>query len=110
MTRFRFFGVAAYEIVTSLGQHIIMDPFLDENPGSPVKSKDLERVDLIIVSHAAVDHLGDTEAIARRTKAPVICGGEVKAYLMAKGIPGEQIRATTWGIAVEVRGDSRATS
>jgi len=72
MTRFRFFGVAAYEIVTSLGQHIIIDPFLDDNPGSPVKSKDLERVDLIIVSHAAVDHLGDTEAIARRTKAPVI--------------------------------------
>src|SRR5687768_10811915 len=61
MTRFRFFGVAAYEIVTSQGQHILMDPFLDENPGSPVKSKDLERVDLIIVSHAAMDHLGDTE-------------------------------------------------
>jgi L-ascorbate metabolism protein UlaG (beta-lactamase superfamily) len=102
MTRFRFFGVAAYEIITSQGRHILMDPFLDENPGSPVKSKDLERVDLIIVSHAAMDHLGDTEAIARRTGAPVICGGEVKAYLMAKGIPGEQIRATTWGIAVEV--------
>lgn len=56
------------------------------------------------MSHAAVDHLGDTEAIARRTRAPVICGGEVKAYLAAKGIPAGQIRATTWGIAVEVAG------
>lgn len=104
MTRFRFFGVAAYEIVTSEGKHILVDPFIDENPGSPIKSSELGRVDLIIVSHAAVDHLGDTEAIARRTGAPVICGGEVKAYLMAKGIPGVQIRATTWGIAVEVAG------
>jgi L-ascorbate metabolism protein UlaG (beta-lactamase superfamily) len=96
--------VAAYEIVTSQGQHILIDPFLDENPGSPVKSHELEWVDLLIVSHAAVDHLGDTEAIARRTGAPVICGGEVRAYLIAKGIPPGQIRATTWGIAVEVAG------
>lgn len=103
-TRIRFFGVAAYEIITSQGQHILMDPFLDENPGSPVKSHELERIDLVIVSHAAFDHLGDTEAIARRTGAPVICGGEVKAYLTSKGIPAEQIRATTWGIAVEVAG------
>jgi L-ascorbate metabolism protein UlaG (beta-lactamase superfamily) len=103
-TQIRFFGVAAYEIITPEGKHILLDPFLNDNPGSPVKSHELERVDLIIVSHAAVDHLGDTEAIARRTGAPVLCGGEVKAYLMAKGIPGEQIRATTWGIRVEVAG------
>jgi L-ascorbate metabolism protein UlaG (beta-lactamase superfamily) len=104
MTKIRFFGVAAYEIVTIQGRRIVIDPFLNENPGSPIKSHDLDRVDLIIVSHAAVDHLGDTEAIARRTGAPIICGGEVKAYLMAKGIPATQIRATTWGIAVEVAG------
>jgi L-ascorbate metabolism protein UlaG (beta-lactamase superfamily) len=103
-TRIRFLGVAAYEIITSQGRHILIDPFLDENPGSPIKSYELEQVDLVIVSHAAFDHLGDTEAIARRTGAPIICGGEVKAYLMAKGIPAEQIRATTWGIVVEVAG------
>ena len=104
MTQIRFFGVAAYEIITPDGKHILIDPFLDDNPGSPVKSHQLDRVDLIIVSHAASDHLGDTEPLARRTGAPVICGGEVKAYLTAKGIPENQIRATTWGIAVEVAG------
>jgi L-ascorbate metabolism protein UlaG (beta-lactamase superfamily) len=103
-TRIRFFGVAAYEILTSQGQHILIDPFFDENPGSPIKSDELDRVDLLLVSHAAFDHLGDTEAIARRTGAPVVCGGEVKAYLTAKGIPADQIRATVWGIAVEVAG------
>ncbi len=60
-TTIRFFGVAGYEIITEAGRHILLDPFLDENPGSPVKSRDLERVDLILVSHAAFDHLGDTE-------------------------------------------------
>jgi L-ascorbate metabolism protein UlaG (beta-lactamase superfamily) len=104
MTQIRFFGVAAYELVTPDGVHILVDPFLDNNPGSPVKSTDLMQVDLIIVSHAAFDHLGDTEAIARRTGAPVVCGGEVKAYLSSKGIPATQMRATTWGIRVKVAG------
>lgn len=103
-TQIRFFGVAAYELITGKGQHILIDPFLDENPGSPVKADQLEQVDLIVVSHAAFDHFGDTEKIARRTGAPIICGGELKAYLMAKGIPASQIRATTWGIRVEVAG------
>ena len=103
-TQIRFFGVAAYEIVTSWGQHVLIDPFLDENPGSPVTSDELEQVDLILVSHAAFDHMGDTEKLARRTGAPVVCGGEIKAYLTAKGIPEGQVRATTWGIAVEVAG------
>ena len=100
----RFFGVAAYELVSSAGQHILIDPFLDDNPGSPVRSADLPTPDLILVSHAAFDHLGDTERIAQQTGAPVVCGGEVKAYLAAKGIAPEKIRATTWGIAVEVNG------
>jgi len=104
MTQIRFFGVAAYELITGKGQHILIDPFVDENPGSLIKSNQLEQVDLILVSHAAFDHLGDTEAIARRTGAPVICGGDVKAYLVARGLPPDQIQATTWGIRVEVAG------
>lgn len=103
-TRIRFLGVAAYEIVTRDGRHILVDPFLDQNPLGSVRSTELGRVDLIVVSHAAFDHLGDTEAIARRTGAPVICGGEVRAYLTARGLPATQIRATTWGIKVEVAG------
>ncbi len=103
-TRIRFFGVAAYEIVNRRGQRILLDPFLDENPASPLKHAAFDKVDLVLVSHAAYDHLGDTEAIARRYRCPVICGGEVKAYLIAKGIPSDTLRATTWGIRVEVAG------
>jgi L-ascorbate metabolism protein UlaG (beta-lactamase superfamily) len=103
-TRIRFFGVAAYEIVTRAGLRILMDPFLDENPGSPVKSDSFDKVDLVIVIHAAYDHLGDTEAIAKRYGCPVIAGGEVRAYLAAKGVPATQVRATVWGIRVKVAG------
>src|SRR4029453_18024647 len=100
--RLRFFGVAAYELIHSNGRRIVVDPFLDECPGNPVGSDQLEQVDLVVVSHAAADHLGDTEKIARKHGCPVICGGEVRAYLVAKGVPNEQIRITTWGIKVRV--------
>ncbi|HVZ15378.1 MAG TPA: MBL fold metallo-hydrolase, partial [Bauldia sp.] len=103
-TRIRFLGVAAYEITARDGRVILVDPFLNENPGSPVKHDSFSRVDLVVVSHAAFDHLGDTELIAKHYGCPVVCGGEVKAYLVAKGVPAKQIRATTWGIRVEVAG------
>lgn len=102
MIRLRFFGVAAYELIHQNGRRIMVDPYLDDCPGNPVKADDLERVDLVLVSHAAIDHLGDTEQIARKHGCPVVCGGEVKAYLMARGLPASQIRATTWGIKVRV--------
>ena len=103
-TRIRVHGVAAYEIITRAGLRILCDPFLDENPGCTVRSDSFDKVDLVIVSHAAFDHLGDTDKIAARYGCPVICGGEVKAWLMDRGIPATQVRATTWGIRVKVAG------
>ena len=104
-TRIRFLGVAAYEIVTRDGLRILLDPVPRREPRQPgASSTSFDRVDLVVVSHAAFDHLGDTDKIAARYGCPVVCGGEVKAYLTAKGIPAEQIRATTWGIRVEVAG------
>src|SRR5262245_15435975 len=90
--RLRFFGMAAYELIHANGTHILVDPFLDDCPGNPVKTEQLEQVDLIVVSHAAADHLGDTEKLAKRHGCPVICGGEVRAYLMAQGVPSQQLR------------------
>jgi L-ascorbate metabolism protein UlaG (beta-lactamase superfamily) len=102
--RIRFLGVAGYEITAPDGRVVYIDPFLDQNPGAPFKSDQIERADLILVSHAAFDHMGDAEKIAKRTGAPVVCGADVKAYLRAKDIPETQIRATVWGIAVQVAG------
>jgi len=102
-TRIRFLGVAAYEIVSP--QHrILIDPFLTGSPSAPCEPDDLETPDLILVTHAAPDHLGDALVIARRTRAPVVCGADVRALLMDQGLPGDQIRATVWGIRVEVGG------
>jgi L-ascorbate metabolism protein UlaG (beta-lactamase superfamily) len=102
-TRIRYLGIAAYEIVSER-HRILMDPFLTGSPVAPVGPDDLERPDVILVSHSPTDHLGDTAAIALRTGAPVVCGQDSTAVLMERGVPESQIRTTIWGIQVEVGG------
>jgi L-ascorbate metabolism protein UlaG (beta-lactamase superfamily) len=101
MTRIRFLGVAGYEIVGP-DQRILIDPFLSQSPLAPCSHEQLERPDVILVTHAAYDHLGDAAEIAVRTEAPVVCGGDVRLILMERGVPEEHIQATVWGIVVRI--------
>jgi L-ascorbate metabolism protein UlaG (beta-lactamase superfamily) len=102
-TRIRYFGAAGFELVGP-SHRVLIDPFLSENPVAPVAPDDVETPDVILVSHAAFDHYGDTAAIAKRTGAPVVCDAAVRAMLIDEGVPGEQVQATTWGIVTEVGG------
>jgi L-ascorbate metabolism protein UlaG (beta-lactamase superfamily) len=102
-TRLTYFGAAGYEIVGPT-HRILIDPFLSQNPLAPVSPDDLDRPDVILVSHAAMDHYGDTAAIAKRTGAPVICDSAVHSLLLEAGVPSNQVTPTTWEIVVEVAG------
>lgn len=102
--RIRFLGIAAFQISTSKGKEILIDPYISKNPVAPCRLEDLKSVDLILVSHAAFDHLGDTEVIAKRFNAPVICGGDVKIHLLEQGVPSSLLIELVWGLTVEVKG------
>ncbi len=102
-TRLKYLGAAGYEIVGPT-HRIVIDPFLSQNPVAPCSVEELETPDVILVSHAALDHYGDTAALAKRTGAPVICDAAVRFMLLDDGVPPDQITATTWGIVVEVAG------
>lgn len=102
-TSFRFLGAAGFEIVGPRFR-LLVDPFLTGNDFAPVTPDRIEKPDLILVTHAAYDHYGDTAAIAARTGAPVVCGGDVRHLLMDEGIPASQIQSTIWGVVVEVGG------
>jgi L-ascorbate metabolism protein UlaG (beta-lactamase superfamily) len=104
MTDIRYLGLAAFEITNDRGKKVLIDPFLDDNPVSPIKSDQLKQVDLILVTHAAFDHLGDAAKIAKRFGAPVICGSDVRAYLLKQGLPAEKLIGTIWGVTVEQAG------
>lgn len=67
------------------GKKVIVDPFINGNKLSDLDSETVE-ADYIVLTHGHGDHLGDTEAIAKRTGAKVIGTPELCDYLAGKGI------------------------
>jgi len=101
----RFLGTAAFEITTANGVNLLLDPYLEENLESPVKVNDLEDIDLLVVTHAAYDHLGDTLEIMKRwPDMTCLAGVDVRAYLRAEGIEGDRIWSSPWGMMISVAG------
>ena len=80
--RLRWFGHSAFELDGK--DRILIDPFLDGNPLSPVKAADVS-ADIIVPTHGHNDHLGDTVAIAKRTGAVVVATWELANYCEKKG-------------------------
>lgn len=58
---------------------LLVDPFLTDNPLSPVKPDDIQ-ADYIFVSHGHGDHVGDSVPIAKRTGAMVISNFEIQNW------------------------------
>jgi L-ascorbate metabolism protein UlaG (beta-lactamase superfamily) len=88
-TEITWLGHNAWSIDAS-GTNILVDPFLDDSPTSPVKAADV-KADYRLLSHGHGAHLGDTVAIARRTGAKVVTNFEVGQWLGKHGVNSEKI-------------------
>lgn len=86
--KIKWLGHATFEIQTG-NKHIFIDPFITENPKSPIKLDDITDADLICVTHDHFDHLGDTIALSKNTGAPVACIFELGMHLQEKGVKVE---------------------
>lgn len=84
MSYVRFFGHSAFEVELG-GKVFLIDPWL-ENPKSPIKPEDIERVDYIVVTHDHGDHLGNTVEIAKKTGATVVGIFEIANYVSEQGV------------------------
>jgi L-ascorbate metabolism protein UlaG (beta-lactamase superfamily) len=82
--KLRYFSHSAFQVTTKSGIKILIDPFLDGNPTSPVKSEQVE-ADYIILTHAHGDHFGDSLKIAKRCNSKFIAVFELANYLESKG-------------------------
>ena len=81
-----FYGQNSLAIEVS-GTHILVDPFISENPLSKDKVDILKlKADYILLTHAHEDHILDAEAIAKNTGAKIVSNYEIAMYYQAKGI------------------------
>lgn len=66
---------------------ILIDPFLTHNPIAPVSWEEAAKgVTHIVLTHGHGDHVGDTVAIAKANKIPVIAMVELARWLEKQGV------------------------
>ncbi len=74
-TQLTYFGHSGFKLTTPSGHVILIDPWL-KNPllkdGEEILKK-LDRADVICITHAHFDHVGDAVEIAKNTKAKLCC-------------------------------------
>ena len=82
-------GQSATRITTVSGKVIVIDPFLTQNPKTPAQYKNLDalgKVDLILVTHAHGDHLGDGPDLAKKNNAPLWGPAGLDQSLLTLGV------------------------
>lgn len=67
-------------LMESGGHRILLDPFLNDNPSSPVKADEVD-AEFILVSHGHFDHIADAAAIASRCGSKVVAIFEIAQWL-----------------------------
>ena len=80
LVKIRWLGHSAFELAYK-GAKVYVDPFISKNPKAPMKAEEIREADLVLVTHDHFDHLGDAEAIARRTGATLVAVPEVAGAL-----------------------------
>lgn len=81
-----FCGHAAFSIKTPAGKHLIVDPFLEQNPKCPDELKSPDKVDALLITHAHLDHIADAVTLAKKHDATCVAIVETASWLEKKGV------------------------
>ncbi|MEG0442670.1 MAG: metal-dependent hydrolase [Carnobacterium sp.] len=76
-------GQSCVQVLTDTGYTILIDPFITGNSKSDLNPETVA-ADVIIITHAHADHIGDTEAIAHRTDALIVANVEIAEFFESK--------------------------
>lgn len=89
-TELLWFGQAGFRIKTPNGKMILIDPWITGGPKTPPMYKNdlaaIGPIDLLLVSHAHVDHLGDAPTIAKTNNIKLYGPADMVMPLTTLGI------------------------
>lgn len=89
-TELLWLGQAGFRIQTPGGKTIVIDPWITGGPKAPAQFKAdlsaLGKVDLLLVTHAHVDHLGDAPALAKLNNTSLYGPADMVTPLITLGV------------------------
>ena len=86
--RITWLGHSTFKIVSARGKTVVIDPWLANNPACPSGMKNLQDLDLMILTHGHFDHFEDAVALGRALKPKVVANFEICQYLEMEGVTG----------------------
>jgi len=101
LAKITWFGHAAFKVEIG-GRIVLIDPWLDGNPASPMKASEITQADIVYVTHDHSDHLGDAFDICKRTKSTFVATFELGNYAEENGV--ENVVGLNVGGSVEIKG------
>jgi L-ascorbate metabolism protein UlaG (beta-lactamase superfamily) len=96
-------GHATFRIDTPGGKRIYLDPWLS-NPRSTESLDDVERVDVMAVTHGHADHVGEAIELGKRFGPKVVAIAELAGWLEQQGVEGASSLGMNKGGTVAVDG------
>lgn len=87
--RITYVGHSTFSLTTPSGQVAIIDPWVMTNPACPAELKTVPKLDVIFLTHAHTDHMGDLLALAKQHKPKLVTSFETCLWLGSKGFENE---------------------
>ena len=88
-TELLWLGQASFRITSPNGKVIVVDPWITKGPKTPAAYKEISalgKVDLLLVTHAHVDHIGDAPDIAKLNNTKLYGPADMITPLITLGV------------------------
>jgi L-ascorbate metabolism protein UlaG (beta-lactamase superfamily) len=86
-TQATWLGHGTFKFTTTEGKTVIVDPWVMNNPACPDDEKNLSALDLVLITHAHFDHIGDAVELGTKLEPETFAIFETAMWLGGKGVP-----------------------